>query len=64
MYVMYVFQSTSPLSTPVSPGAEQPPVPGSDLNILEEENKDLLNRIALIQQEKWNLEEKVKCLKK
>ena len=38
---------------PTSPGNETPP------SVLEQENNDLLNRIAEVQQEKWNLEEKV-----
>ena len=41
------------INGPTSPGTETPP------SVLEQENMDLLSRMAELQQEKWNMEEKV-----
>ncbi|XP_060574380.1 GRIP1-associated protein 1-like isoform X1 [Ruditapes philippinarum] len=52
--------STSPQSSPMSPSSE---FPGTVRNEgLENESKELLGRLAAVQQEKWDLEEKVRHL--
>ena len=52
----YYFQSSSP-----SPQSPMTDLPGTlqDESTMVEENSQLLSRIAELQQEKWNLEEKV-----
>ncbi|KAL4226241.1 regulation of modification of synaptic structure [Mactra antiquata] len=53
--------STSPQSSPMSPTAEfSGPTKPDDT--LESDNKELLTRLASVQQEKWDLEEKVRHL--
>ena len=57
MFVL-LFQSSSP--SPQSPVVDLPGTHGDDT--IESENSQLLSRLAEIQQEKWNLEEKVSLI--
>ena len=60
--MIHLLQSISPLSSPQSPIAELPSLPKHEDSTLENENQELLNRIAKLQQDKWDLEEKVNKL--
>ncbi|XP_052781589.1 GRIP1-associated protein 1-like [Mya arenaria] len=68
-YTNHSALGTSPpksTSSRMSPGSEVPQGgagPGSgDVTLMEGEGKDLLARLAEVQQEKWNMEEKVRHL--